>query len=110
MDEDRIGLRHAGARGAVATCTEYRICTALSSARAAQHSWMAIVRILATKIPSEGPQPWDVAYRAQIFERADDGAASWVCSHQHHSAARAQLCGVEFLTERRSMTRKRGVA
>jgi len=71
---------------------------------------MAIVRILATRIPPDGKQPPNMVYRAQIFENADDDDASWTCIHEHRAAAQAQLCGIGFLTDRRAIRHNRGAA
>jgi hypothetical protein len=61
---------------------------------------MARVRVLAERSSGDlgaVPRPH---FSAQIFEDRNDREPVWTCTHDHGSAIDAQLCGVQFLTDR----------
>ena len=41
-----------------------------------------------------------VFYTAQIFEDDNDTEPVWTCIHEHGTTVAAQLCGVQFITDR----------
>jgi len=71
---------------------------------------MARVRVLAWKLGIDRVQVPRLAYSAQIYEDADDDTPVWTCIHEHRTPVDAQLCGIQFLTDRAVGHPKRGVA
>lgn len=71
---------------------------------------MSKIRVLATKLGIEYELVPRTVYTAQVFADGNDGEAVWTCVHQHKSAIDAQMCGVEFVTERSVDRRHRGAA
>ena len=71
---------------------------------------MAKIRILATKLGIEYELVPRVIYTAEVYEDGNDSEPVWTCIHEHKNALDAQLCGVEFLTDRPAGRRRRGAA
>jgi len=71
---------------------------------------MAKIRVLATKRGSEDELVPRTVYSAQVFEAENESEAVWTCIHEHKSAIDAQLCGIEFVTDRSLDRRHRGAA
>lgn len=71
---------------------------------------MAKILVLATKLGTEYELIPRVVYSAQVFDDENSSEAVWTCIHEHRTAAEAQMCGVEFLTDRPLHRRRRGAA
>ena len=71
---------------------------------------MAKIRVLATRLGIEYELLPRVVYAAQVFEDVNNSEAVWTCIHEHRTAVEAQLCGVEFVTDRRLNKGDRGAA
>jgi hypothetical protein len=71
---------------------------------------MAKIRVLATRLGTEYELVPRIAYAAQVFEDSNDIDAVWTCIHEHKTAVDAQLCGVEFVTDRGLNRGQRGAA
>ena len=71
---------------------------------------MAKIRVLATRLGIEYELLPRTVYTAQVFEDENDAEAVWTCIHEHKTAVEAQLCGVEFVTDRQLNRRERGAA
>lgn len=61
---------------------------------------MARVQVLAATPTDGGDAMRGIFYAAQIFEDNDDAEPVWTCIHEHRTTVSAQLCGVQFLTDR----------
>ena len=71
---------------------------------------MARVQVLATTPTEEEPEATPrIFYVAQIFEDNHDAEPVWSCIHEHKTTMAAQLCGVQFLTDRLLGRRKREI-
>jgi hypothetical protein len=61
---------------------------------------MARVRVLAERpafLIAMDPRP---KFSAQVYEDFNESKPVWTCTHSHGSAIDAQLCGVQYLTDR----------
>lgn len=70
---------------------------------------MARVQVLAATPHDEGGAAPRIFYAAQIFEDNNDTLPVWTCIHEHRTTVAAQLCGVQFITDRLLGRRKRGI-
>lgn len=68
---------------------------------------MARVKVLAARVSGEKIGVPNFVYTAQIFEDLNDAEPIWVCVHEHRTTMAAQLCGVQFLTDRLLVRRRR---
>lgn len=71
---------------------------------------MARVRVLATDLSGESEPVPRIVYAAQVFEDLNEAEPVWVCIHEHNTTVAAQLCGVQFLTDRLLGRRRRGMS
>lgn len=60
---------------------------------------MARVQVLAATPAVDGDAAPRIFYTAQIFED-NDAEPVWTCIHEHSTTVAAQLCGVQFITDR----------
>ena len=71
---------------------------------------MSKIRVLATKLGSEDELLPRLTYTAEVFDDGNDSEPVWTCVHEHKTPIAAQLCGVEFLTDRPVNRRHKGAA
>ena len=71
---------------------------------------MARVRVLTTDRSDKSVPVHRATYTAQVFEDFNESEPVWVCIHEHKTHMAAQMCGVQFLTDRLLGRRKREIS